>query len=85
VQTFKQQQDVRLDGGYTLDTPYRFLDAYTFALAARLAVYYPDPARPTLAADLNTAFETKFALAAQLDQERVNLRVSPSLSSYFPR
>jgi hypothetical protein len=85
VQTFKQQQDTRLDGGYTLDTPYRFLDAFTFGLAARLAVYYPDPARPSLAADLNSAYEVKFNLAAQLDQERVNMKVRPGLSSYFPR
>ena len=83
VQTFKQQQDVRLDGGYTLDAPYRFLDAFTFGVAARLAIFYPDPNRPTLAADLNTAYEAKFKLAAQMDQERVNLKVSPTLSSYF--
>jgi hypothetical protein len=85
VQTFQQQQDTGLSGGYTLDTPYRFLDAYTWALAARLAVYYPDPARPSLPADLNTAFEAKFKLAAELDQERVVLRMQPNLSGYYPR
>jgi hypothetical protein len=85
LQTFQQQQDVRLSAGYTLDTPYRFLDAYTWALAARLAVYYPDPARPSLPADLNTTFEAKFALAAQLDQERVTLKLSPNLGGYYPR
>jgi hypothetical protein len=83
VQVFKQQQDVRLDGGFTLDSPYRFLDAYTFGLAARLAIFYPDPNRPTLAADLNTAYEAKFRLAAGLDQERVAIRIQPGLSSYF--
>lgn len=85
VQTFKQQQDVRLDAGYTLDAPYRFLDAFTFGIAARLALFYPDERRPTLAADLNTAYEAKFKLAAELDQERVNLKVMPTLTSYFPR
>lgn len=85
VQVFKQQQDVRLDGAYTLNAPYRFLDAYTFGLAARLAIFYPDPKRPTLAADLNTAYEAKFNLAAQLDQERVNIKITPAISSYFPR
>lgn len=83
VQTFNQQQDVRLDGGYTLDSPYRFLDVMTFGLAARLAIFYPDPARATLAADLNSAYEAKFKLAASLDQERVNLKITPTLSSYF--
>lgn len=83
VQTFKQQQDVRLDGGYTLDAPYRFLDAFTFGIAARLAIFYPDPKRLTLAADLNSAYEAKFKLAAELDQERVNLKIAPTLASYF--
>jgi hypothetical protein len=83
VQTFKQQQDVRLDGGYTLDAPYRFLDAFTFGIASRMAVFYPDERRPTLAADLNSAYEAKFKLAAELDQERVNLKVMPTLTSYF--
>ena len=85
IQTFKQQQDVRLDAGYTLDAPYRFLDAFTFGIASRMAVFYPDERRPTLAADLNSAYEAKFKLAAEMDQERVNLKVMPTLTSYFPR
>jgi hypothetical protein len=85
VQIFKQQQDTTIPGGYTLDTPYRFLDAYTWGLASRLAVLYPDANRPTLPVDLNTAFEAKFRLAAQLDQERVPLRLTPNFSGYYPR
>lgn len=81
VQVFKQQQDTTLGGGYTLDTPYRFLDAYTFGLAARLAVIY----QPASAKDLQAQYLAAFTLAAQLDQERVSLKLSPNLSSYYPR
>lgn len=85
VQTFQQMQDVLLPGGVSLDVPYRFLDAYTTGLAARLAVIYPDQARPSLPLDLEKGFEGRFQLAASLDQERVNLRPIPNLSSYYPR
>lgn len=84
VQTFKQQQDFSVRGGLTVDTPYRFLDAFTFGLAARLAVYYP-PEKGLDAAALDSVYERKFALAAALDQERVSLKITPGLSGYFPR
>lgn len=84
VQTFKQQQDFSIRGGLTVDTPYRFLDAFTFGLAARLAVYYP-PEKGLGAADLDSVYERKFALAAALDQERVSLKLTPGISGYFPR
>jgi hypothetical protein len=83
VMIFKQQQDAVLASGATVDAPYRFLDAFTFGLAARLAVVYPDASRPTLPVDLEGAFERKFKLAAALDQERVPLRLQPNLSSYY--
>lgn len=84
VQTFKQQQDTNLRNGLTLDTPYRFLDAFTFGLAARLALLYPDPTRPTLPLDLDAKYLEKFRLAAGLDQERVPLRMAPILTGYYP-
>jgi hypothetical protein len=80
VQAFKQQQDVQISGGLTLDAPYRFLDAYTMGVAARLALLYPGHAS---AADLDAKYKELFNLAAALDQERVNLRIQPGLSSYF--
>jgi hypothetical protein len=84
VQTFRQQQDFSVRGGLTVDTPYRFLDAFTFGVAARLAVYYP-PEKGLDAAALDSVYERKFALAAALDQERVSLKITPGLSGYFPR
>ncbi len=84
AQTFKQQQDTSLRNSATLDTPYRFLDAFTFGLAARLAVLYPDPARPTLPTELKAQYLESFRLAAALDQERVPLRMTPILTGYYP-
>lgn len=85
VQTFRQQQDTNLRNGATVDTPYRFLDAVTFGLASRLAIIYPDPARPNLSKELGADYESKFRLAAALDQEDVSLKLAPNLSGYFPR
>lgn len=82
VQAFKQQQDVQISGGLTLDTPYRFLDAYTMGVAARLALLYPRQGGAT-AADLDAKYKELFQLAASLDQERVAMRIQPGLSSYF--
>ena len=84
VQTFKQQQDTSLKNDATVDTPYRFLDALTWGLASRLAVLYPDQSRPTLPVDLKAQYLESFRLAAQLDQERVPLRLGPILSGYYP-
>jgi hypothetical protein len=85
VQTYRQLQDTSLRGGLTADSPYRFLDALTFGLAARLAVLYPDPSRPTLAVDLKGQYLESFRLAAAMDQQRVPLRLGPILSGYYPR
>lgn len=81
VQTFKQQQDTRLPGGATVDTPYRFLDALAFGLASRLALIY----NPAIAKDLKAEYLDAFRLAAGLDQERVSLKMSPNLNSYYVR
>lgn len=81
VKTCRQMQDVRLSGGYQIDAVYRFLEAFTLALAARLAMIY----KPEAAAALNEASEGAFRLAAALDQERVPLNVRPSLSGYYSR
>jgi hypothetical protein len=79
LQTFRQMQDISVAGGQTLDAPYRFLDAFTFGLAARLAlIYAPDRFQV-----LDGQYEKKFLLAAEQDQESVNLFISPGLGGYF--
>ena len=81
--TFRQMQDVVPPNGQTLDAPYRFLDAFTTGLAARLAINYPDQKRPTLSKDLEMLYEKRAISAASQDQEDVNLYVVPGLYSYF--
>lgn len=79
LQTFRQMQDVDPANGQTLDTPYRFLDAFTTGLAARLALIYA----PDRAPGLTQLYEQRFTLAAAQDMERVPYYITPGLSGYF--
>lgn len=81
VETFRQMQDIVLPGGVTVDSPYRFLEAFTLALAARLAMLY----KPEAAQALQLAAEDSWRLAAAQDQERVAIDFQPVMSGYFPR
>ena len=84
VQTFRQMQDVSLGGGLTVDSPYRFLDAFTTGLAARLAVVYPEKLpTPQRAQELDAAYLSRFNLAASQDQESTPMYVLPNLSGYY--
>lgn len=84
LQTFRQMQDVVLAGGVGLDSPYRFLDAFTTGLAARLALIYPEnlpsPNRPK---ELQDLYEARFSLAAQRDQESTVMTIRPMMGSYY--
>jgi len=82
MQTFRQMQDVSLPGGYTVDTPYRFLDAFSTGLAARLVVLYPEKAKLS-AGDLEALFEKRFKLAAQTDQEKTPMMIRPMMQGYW--
>lgn len=82
VRTFRQMQDVALPGGVTIDSPFRFLDAFTTGLAARLAILYP-PKDPNLAVRLSDMYEAKFTLAAQRDQESTNMYIRPQFDGYY--
>lgn len=78
MQTFRQNQDVDLANGQTLDIVYRFLDAFATGLAARLAEIYA----PAKADRLYSLYEKRFDLAAQQDQEDTPLYIMPGLSGY---
>lgn len=82
MQTFRQMQDVNLSSGYNFDSPYRFLDAITTGMAARLALIYP-PKEPGKADKLDQLFEKRFTLAAAEDQEDTPLQIMPNMSGYF--
>jgi len=88
VDIYQQQEDTALAGDASVDVVYRFLEAYTLGLAARLAAGWADGTlseRLAAAGTLNDAYEAKFKLASAQEQERVPLRMQPVLSSYFPR
>lgn len=82
LQTFRQMQDVALPSGIGLDSPYRFLDAFSKGLAYRLGLIYP-PQEPGKMDRLKVDFGEAFGLAAGLDQESTPMYVRPILSGYF--
>ncbi len=79
LQTFRQLQDISPASGQTLDAPYRFLDAFTVGLAARLALIYA----PDKAANYDALYERRLGITGAQDQERVAIYITPGLGSYF--
>jgi hypothetical protein len=74
----RQVQDASLPGGLTPEVPYRFLEAYVAALAAKLSVSWA-PARTT---DLVALAMASFREAKDRDVENAPLRIVPALSGY---
>jgi hypothetical protein len=79
VQSFRQQQDVSLKNAQTVDTPYRFLDAFAAGMAHRLSRFY----KPELTQIRKMEWEEAWQEAAARDQEDCCLYLVPGLSSYF--
>jgi hypothetical protein len=78
ILAFRQNQDFNADSQYTTDLPYRFLDAFSTGLTARLAdIYAPDRADR-----FHASYERKFALLASQDQEYVPITIMPDMSGY---
>ncbi len=82
LQTFRQMQDVSLANGLGIDSPYRFLDAFSKGLAYRLGGIYP-PKDPNTLPRLKADFGEAFGLAAMLDQETTPMYVRPLMTGYF--
>jgi len=78
VQSFRQQMDVSIVGGQTLDMPYRFIDAMTAGLAMRLARIYAPALYPMRKQD----FEEAFQECSQADQADDTFFITPALQSY---
>jgi len=74
----RQIQDAGVPGGSTPEIPYRFIEAYTAALAFKLAELYA-PARMD---ELASRAKESFQRAAQRDIENSPLRIVPALSIY---
>lgn len=83
-----QVQDVVLQNGTTLDLPFRWLDAWVSALAARLGDIYPDALvktkGPAAIDDLWKKAERAWTFAATEDQEHgVGLFIQPQTQAYW--
>lgn len=79
VSTFRQMQDVDLANTQGVDAPYRFLDAFTTNVAARLADSYA----PARADALYARAAQRMQLAQGRDQESTAISILPGLSSYY--
>ncbi len=75
----KQIQDASLRSGYTMDLPYRWFDAFSDDLTARLARHY----KPEMYATYKAIADESWNDAAGEDMENVNLYINPGLGSYY--
>lgn len=89
VRALTQIEDVVLPAGVTLNTPYRFFDAFVAGLAMRLAVHYA-PERLGTSATPRTAgtgltglYERAWDDATRQDTEAVPMSIAPQLGSYY--
>jgi len=79
LRCLSQFQDTVLKSGADAEVPYRWLDAYCWGLAARLAVIHNAERAQALEARADKAW----AIAAEQDQEDAPIRVLPGLSGYY--
>lgn len=71
-----------VQAGVPVDVPYRFLEAFTAGLAAKLAEKYPPPP-PNSVELMEARAERKWKQVTDNDTEDVPLRITPMLSSYY--
>ena len=87
LQMLAQPMDTVIPAGITPDIPYRWLDAFTAQLAARLADIYPDTLIKTKGPGAVEAMwakaERAWTLAAAQDTEEVPMYIMPQLSGYY--
>ena len=80
IRILHQFEDAVFAGGTTVAAPYRWLDAWTSGLAARLAQIY----KPDMAEHMDAKAERAWSIAATQDQEDVPIYIIPaSISQYF--
>jgi hypothetical protein len=87
LQILSQPQDANLPLGVTPQIPYRWFDAFTAALAARLAEIYPDTLTkskgPTAVSDMWAKAERAWQIASKEDIEYVPTYIYPALGGYY--
>jgi len=79
LQIISQPQDAKLPNGSQPNMPYRWMDAFTSALAARLAVIYKPELEDRRKADAERAWQ----IAAAQDTELVPMFIYPALGTYY--
>lgn len=75
----RQTYDASAKSGYTMDLPWRWLDAYGWELTARMAVHY----KPDFYEKWQAVADKKWIIAAGEDVENVNMYLTPGLSTYY--
>lgn len=79
LQILSQPDDAKLPNGVTPNFPYRWMDAFTSSLAARLSVIY----RPDMEDKRKADAERAWTIAAKEDIEYVPFFVYPALGTYY--
>ena len=80
IRILHQFEDAVFTGGTTVAAPYRWLDAWTSGLAARLAQIY----KPDMAERMDAKAERAWGIAATQDSEDVPMYIIPqSIGQYF--
>lgn len=79
LQILTQPQDASVPGGITPNLPYRWFDAFTSALAARLAAIYKPELEDKRKADAERAWQ----IASNEDVEYVQTFIYPALGGYY--
>ena len=74
-----QPQDANLTNGIQPQIPYRFIDAFTSALAWRLSVIYA----PERSAQIGAMAERAWDIAANNDTELTPIAVAPMIGGYY--
>lgn len=76
-----QIEDATLQGAKQVDIPYYFMEAFSFALAARLAAIWA----PDRAVSLKAMADESYQIAAAQNIEQASFYVSPQIGGYFSR
>jgi len=75
----RQTQDANLTKGQNVEIPYRFLEAFTAALAWKLAEIY----RPEMEQRMQDKAERAWRIASTQDTENVPIYVIPGMAGYY--
>lgn len=75
----RQIQDAVMTNGSTVEVPYLWLEAFAYALAARLAIIW----NAQMATALKAAADEAYDIAAAQNIEQANMYIAPQLSGYY--